>query len=34
MCERYVLPDQGVAERELAPESKWWRFSASFNVAP
>jgi putative SOS response-associated peptidase YedK len=34
MCERYVLPDQSVAERELAPESKWWRFSASFNVAP
>lgn len=28
------MPDQGLAERELAPESKWWRFSASFNVAP
>jgi len=34
MCERYVLPDQDHAERALAPESKWWRFSASFNVAP
>ena len=34
MCERYVVPDQDLAERELAPESKWWRFSASFNVAP
>jgi putative SOS response-associated peptidase YedK len=34
MCERYVVPEQDVAERELAPESKWWRFSASFNVAP
>lgn len=34
MCERYVVPDQEVAERELAPERKWWRFSASFNVAP
>jgi len=34
MCERYVVPDQGLAERELAPESTWWRFPASFNVAP
>lgn len=34
MCERYVLPDQDLAERELAPQRKWWRFSASFNVAP
>jgi len=34
MCERYVLPDQCLAERELAPQSKWWSFSASFNVAP
>ena len=23
-----------LAERELAPEHAWWRFSASFNVAP
>ena len=34
MCERYVLPDRDVAERALAPECKWWRFAASFNVAP
>lgn len=34
MCERYVVPDQAPAERELAPECKWWRFAASFNVAP
>lgn len=34
MCERYVVPDQMLAERELAPERAWWRFSASFNVAP
>ncbi len=34
MCERYVVPDQMLAERELAAEHIWWRFSASFNVAP
>ncbi len=34
MCERYVVPEQVLAEQELAPEDKWWRFSASFNVAP
>lgn len=34
MCERYVVPDQMLAERELAPEHAWWRFAASFNVAP
>lgn len=34
MCERYVLPNQDLAELELAPQCKWWRFSASFNVAP
>ena len=34
MCERYVLPDQDLAERELAPQCTWWRYSASFNVAP
>ena len=28
------MPDQALAERELAPEHRWWRFSASFNVAP
>ena len=26
MCERYVVPDQMLAERELAPERKWWQF--------
>ncbi len=34
MCERYVLPDQDLAERELAPQRTWWRYAASFNVAP
>jgi len=34
MCERYVVQDQMLAERELAPEHAWWRFAASFNVAP
>jgi putative SOS response-associated peptidase YedK len=34
MCERYVMPEQALAERELEPERRWWRFSASFNVAP
>ena len=34
MCERYVLPDRDLAERTLEPECKWWRFGASFNVAP
>ncbi|MGH8260154.1 MAG: SOS response-associated peptidase family protein, partial [Steroidobacteraceae bacterium] len=34
MCERYVVPDQTLAERELAPERRWWKFRASFNVAP
>src|SRR6185312_7434223 len=33
MCERYVVPDQMLAERELAPDRAWWRCSASFNVA-
>lgn len=28
------MPDQMLAERELAPEQVWWRFAASFNVAP
>jgi putative SOS response-associated peptidase YedK len=28
------MPDQALAERELAPQCTWWRFSASFNVAP
>lgn len=34
MCERYAVPDQDLAERALAPEFRWWQFSASFNVAP
>ena len=34
MCERYVVPDQALAESELAPEQTWWQFSVSFNVAP
>jgi putative SOS response-associated peptidase YedK len=34
MCERYVMPEQALAEQELTPQYKWWRFSASFNVAP
>jgi putative SOS response-associated peptidase YedK len=34
MCERYVVPDQLLAELELGPQRPWWRFSASFNVAP
>ncbi|HEV2270632.1 MAG TPA: SOS response-associated peptidase [Steroidobacteraceae bacterium] len=34
MCERYVVPDQMLAEQELAPQQKWWKFAASFNVAP
>lgn len=34
MCERYAVPDQAAAERELEPEHAWWKFCASFNVAP
>jgi putative SOS response-associated peptidase YedK len=33
MCDRYVLPDQKVAEREFLPALSWWKFSAKFNVA-
>lgn len=32
MCERYVLPRQEDAERELTPTQAWWKFSPSFNV--
>jgi len=32
MCERYVIPAQAEAERELAPMTRWWRFAPSFNV--
>ena len=34
MCERYVVPDQMLAELALAPKRAWWQFAASFNVAP
>ena len=34
MCDRYVLPDQGAAEREFLPALAWWKFAARFNVAP
>jgi putative SOS response-associated peptidase YedK len=33
MCERYVLPDQSVAEREFMPATAWWKFQPRFNVA-
>jgi putative SOS response-associated peptidase YedK len=33
MCDRYVLPDQGAAEREFLPAQIWWKFAARFNVA-
>jgi len=33
MCDRYVLPEQGAAEREFLPALSWWRFAARFNVA-
>ena len=34
MLERYVLPDQLVAEREFMPARCWWQFAARYNVAP
>ena len=34
MCDRYVLPDQIVAESEFLPAQAWWKFAAKFNVAP
>ena len=34
MPQRYVLPDQGAAEREFLPAKAWWKFSRRFNVAP
>ena len=33
MCERYVLPDQGTAEREFMPAQTWWKFQTRFNGA-
>jgi putative SOS response-associated peptidase YedK len=32
MCERFAIPDQGAAEKELAPDTRWWQFKARFNV--
>jgi putative SOS response-associated peptidase YedK len=32
MVERYVLPAQVDAERELEPAQRWWKFSSNFNV--
>jgi putative SOS response-associated peptidase YedK len=34
MCQRYVLPEQAVAEREFVPSQAWWKFAPKFNVAP
>lgn len=34
MFERYVLPDQGGAEREFCPTRLWWKFDTRYNVAP
>ena len=33
MCDRYVVPDQVMAEREFLPAQAWWKFEARFNVA-
>src|SRR5262245_5800202 len=33
MCERYVLPGQGDAEREFEPAQRWWQFAPSYNVS-
>jgi putative SOS response-associated peptidase YedK len=34
VCERYVIPEQSDVEREFRVVQPWWRFAASFNVAP
>lgn len=34
MLERYVLPEQIIAEREFLPTRSWWQFAAKYNVAP
>ncbi len=34
MPERYVIPDQREAEQTFSVAHPWWKFSASFNVAP
>jgi putative SOS response-associated peptidase YedK len=33
MCQRYVLPEQSVAEREFVPAAAWWKFTPRFNVS-
>ena len=33
MCQRYVLSEQTVAEREFMPATAWWKFTAKFNVS-
>jgi putative SOS response-associated peptidase YedK len=33
MYERYVLPEQSVAEREFLPAKAWWKFEPRFNVS-
>lgn len=34
MCGRYVTKDQAAIERAFAVVKPWWRFEASYNVAP
>ena len=34
MCGRYVTKDQAAIERAFAIVKPWWRFDASYNVAP
>jgi putative SOS response-associated peptidase YedK len=34
MCGRYVTKDQAAIERAFSIVKPWWRFEASFNVAP
>jgi len=33
MCQRYVIPEQLVAEREFLPSVAWWRYTPRYNVA-
>src|ERR1022692_4864989 len=34
MCGRYVTKDQAAIERAFSIVKPWWRFEASYNVAP
>lgn len=34
MCGRYVTKDQAAMERAFSVVKPWWRFEASYNVAP